>query len=225
MPTEAHRIKQETHHLSDALKSIEQTLGSVKRMCAKHMSPQIRNKPTGIGADNPQSPLKCHCSPQNHQVRLVALQGGLLLLLAQIALLLPPAAPAPSGMKNQGVSLKGDLLSLEATAAATTATTSTTVTEATATTATSTTVAEAATATTTAATVAKATTSTATTAAATEATTTATAAVVGSATGVVKTDTTTHQVSALQLLDGRLRLLDRVEGDVTETLETSSLPV
>lgn len=59
-----------------------------------------------------------------------------------------------------------------------------------------------------------------------EASTAATAAtaVVWSAAGKVQTDTTALKVCTLELLDRLLGVVNRVEGDVTETLEPSGFP-
>lgn len=112
--------------------------------------------------------------------------------------------------------LKGGLLALEATTATTETTTSataatTTATEVTAATATTATATETTTAT-----------ATATTAAATEATTTATVVVTGL--GVVKTDGTTLEVGAVQLIESVLGILNGVEGNIGEALGTAGLP-
>lgn len=116
--------------------------------------------------------------------------------------------------------LERDLLALEG-AASTTATTTTAVTESTTSTTTST---EAATS----AAVSEATAaSTATSTAAAESTTTAataTTAIVWSAAGKVQANSTTLEVCTLELFDNLLGILDGVEGDVTETLETSGFP-
>jgi len=120
------------------------------------------------------------------------------------------------------VLLECDLLALEG-GASTAATTATAVTESTASTttsaeaATSAAVTEATTASTAASTSAEASTSTAAAAA-------ATTAVVWSAAGIVQADSTAVKVCTLELLDRLLGVLNGVEGDVTETLESSGLP-
>lgn len=113
------------------------------------------------------------------------------------------------------VLLERDLLALEAAAASTTTTEPTTS---------ATTAAEAATA----AAVSKATAaSTATSTAAAETTTaatTSTTAVVWSAAGKVQANSTALKVCTLELFNNLLGILNRVEGDVTETLEASGFP-
>lgn len=116
------------------------------------------------------------------------------------------------------VLLECDLLALEC-GASTTATTPTAVSESTASTTTS---AEAATSTT----VSEATAASTATSATAETTTAAaaTATVIWSAAGIVQTDSTALKVGTLELLDRLLGVLNRVEGDVTETLESSGFP-
>lgn len=116
------------------------------------------------------------------------------------------------------VLLECDLLALEC-GASTTATTPTAVTESTTSTTTS---AEAAASTA----VSEATAASTATSATAEATTAAatTTTVVWSAAGIVQTDSTALKVGTLKLLDSFLGVLDGVEGNVTETLESSGFP-
>jgi hypothetical protein len=124
---------------------------------------------------------------------------------------------ALSIIPNVRPTLKGDLLALETTAT-TTATTKSTAATTTATTATS---AETATTSTTAATAATETTSTT---AAEAATATAAATVVVTRLGIVKTDRAALKVTAVELLESRLRILDGAESNVAKALGTTSLP-
>lgn len=221
-------------------------------MCRKHTSPQIRNKPTGIVTFwkkvISQSPLKCPQSPQNlpraagrltrlYSVSACASASCFALEAEPVSSNLTSFVHAHALVVNQRITLRllqgrlrwfydlrkgylggrgrrinlleGGLLALEAatTGATPTATTST----------------EATTAATTSTAVVEASTAAASTATA-EAAATATAGVWAGA-GEVQTQITTHQISTLELLDDRPGVLNRVEGDVTEALETSGIPI